>query len=172
MNTQAKRFGACIQTGTVWAIERSEDGFVVSASDRMFRAATVLIASGVADNLPDVPGFSEELILRDKVRLCPVCDGFEFIDRTFAVWGEAERSVKEALFMRAYSKSLVASGRVGASDRARLGEAGIEVVENPLEAGGAGECNRRNRCGWAREELRLHLSGDGFPAQDWTCRGR
>ena len=135
MHMQAQRFGACIQTGTVSAIERSEDGFVVSASDRMFRAATVLIASGVADNLPDVPGFSEEMIVRDKVRLCPVCDGFEFIDRTIAVWGEAERSVKEALFLRAYSKSitvLVASGRVGASDRARLAGAGIEVVENPL----------------------------------------
>jgi thioredoxin reductase (NADPH) len=135
MHMQAQCFGACIQTGTVLAIERSEDGFVVSASDRIFRAATVLIASGVADNLPDVPGFSEELIVRDKVRLCPVCDGFEFINRTIAVWGEAERSVKEALFLRAYSKSitlLVASGSVGASDRARLAEAGIEVVENPL----------------------------------------
>jgi hypothetical protein len=101
----------------------------------MFRTATVLIASGVADNLPDVPGFSEELIVRDKVRLCPVCEGFEFIDRTIAVWGEAERWVKEALFLRAHSKSiavLVASGSVGASNRARLAEAGIEVVENPL----------------------------------------
>jgi thioredoxin reductase (NADPH) len=135
MHMQAQRFGACIQTGTVSAIERSEDGFVVSASDRKFRAATILIASGVADDLPDVPGFSEELIVRDRVRLCPVCDGYEFIDRTIAVWGEAERSVKEALFLRAYSKSitvLVASGSVGASDRARLAEAGIEVVENPL----------------------------------------
>jgi thioredoxin reductase len=59
-------FGACIKAGTVSAIERSEDGFVVSASDRMVRAAAVLIASGVADNLPDVPGFGEELITRGR----------------------------------------------------------------------------------------------------------
>lgn len=65
----------------------------------------------------------------------PVCDGFEFIGRTIAIWGEAERSVKEALFLRTYSKSitvLVASGSIGASDRERLAEAGIQTVEWPL----------------------------------------
>ncbi|EHK53878.1 hypothetical protein MAXJ12_27998 [Mesorhizobium alhagi CCNWXJ12-2] len=54
------------KAGTVSAIERSEDGFVVSASDRMVRAAAVLIASGVADNLPDVSGFGKELITRGR----------------------------------------------------------------------------------------------------------
>ncbi|ESZ19617.1 NAD(P)/FAD-dependent oxidoreductase [Mesorhizobium sp. L48C026A00] len=135
MHAQAKRFGARIESGTVSAIERSEDGFLVTASDRMFRAATLLIAAGVEDNLPDVPGFSVELIVRDKIRLCPVCDAFEFYGRRIAVWGEGERSVKEALFLRTYCDAitvLVASGNIGASDRERLAAAGVETLEIPV----------------------------------------
>jgi thioredoxin reductase (NADPH) len=134
MRTQANRFGANVEKGTVSEVNRFRDGFSVSANGRTFTAATVLIASGVEDNLPILAGFKEDLIVRDKVRLCPVCDGFEFIDRTIAIWGEAERSVKEALFLRTYSKSItvvVASGTIGASDRERLAEAGIQTVEWP-----------------------------------------
>lgn len=43
--------------------------------------------------------------------------------------------MKEALFLRTYSKSitvLVASGSVGESDRERLAEAGIQTAEWPL----------------------------------------
>jgi thioredoxin reductase (NADPH) len=135
MHAQAKRFGGRMEIGVVSAVERSHGGFVISVSDRTFRAASVLIAAGVEDNLPNVAGFSEGLIVRDKVRLCPVCDGFEFIDRQIAVWGEAERCVKEALFLRSYSEAitiLVASGNIGGSDGKRLADAGIEAVETQV----------------------------------------
>ncbi|WP_353643707.1 NAD(P)/FAD-dependent oxidoreductase [Mesorhizobium sp. WSM2239] len=135
MHAQAQRFGAIIETGTVSEIKRSGDGFVVSACGRTLSAANILTAAGVEDKLPDVPGFSEELIMRDKVRLCPICDGFEFIGKTIAVWGEAERAAKEALFLRSFSEAitlLVASGCIGASDRKGLAEAGVEVVETPV----------------------------------------
>ena len=75
MRTQANQFGAHVEKGTVSEVNRFRDGFAVSANGRTFTAATVLIASGVEDNLPILPRFKEDLNVRDKVRICPVCDG-------------------------------------------------------------------------------------------------
>lgn len=75
MRTQANQFGAHVEKGTVSEVNRFRDGFSVSANGRTFTAATILIASGFEDNLPILAGFKEDLIVRDKVRLCLVCDG-------------------------------------------------------------------------------------------------
>jgi thioredoxin reductase (NADPH) len=69
MRTQANQFGAHVEKGTVSEVNRFRDGFAVSANGRTFTAATVLTASGVENNLPILPGFKEDLIVRDKVRL-------------------------------------------------------------------------------------------------------
>jgi thioredoxin reductase (NADPH) len=44
------------------------------------------MATGITDKCPDIEAF-DEFALRQRVRYCPVCDGFEAIDKKIAVYG-------------------------------------------------------------------------------------
>ena len=50
----------------------------------MLRARTLLVATGLTDVLPDVPGVAERFG-RDAIH-CPFCHGFEVRDRPLAVY--------------------------------------------------------------------------------------
>ena len=58
---------------------RTDTGFSVRTRDgRRFRARKLLLAAGVADALPDQPGFRE--LYGVAVFHCPYCDGWEMRD--------------------------------------------------------------------------------------------
>jgi thioredoxin reductase (NADPH) len=40
------------------------------------------------------------------VRFCPVCDGFEAVDRKIAVYGPSQHAVEKARFLRVYSRDV------------------------------------------------------------------
>ena len=80
-----------IRSEEVTAAEcRPGDGFVVTvASGGTLRARKLLLATGVVDNLPDIPGFRE--MYGRSVFHCPYCDGWELCDRPLAVYGRGAR---------------------------------------------------------------------------------
>jgi thioredoxin reductase len=52
------------------------DGFLVRAGDEELRARRLIVATGVIDELPDIPGLAERW--GKRVFSCPYCDGYEF----------------------------------------------------------------------------------------------
>ncbi len=63
--------------GDVTAIEGSDGAFAVATADgEAFRARKLVLAYGVSDTLPNVPGLSERW--GKTVLHCPYCHGFEF----------------------------------------------------------------------------------------------
>ncbi|UUX95816.1 NAD(P)/FAD-dependent oxidoreductase [Aquabacterium sp. J223] len=84
--------------------EDSAAGVRRSAPDRV-RARRVILATGVRDLLPPLPG-AEDLWQRGKLRQCPVCDGHEYRGQRIAVLGRGAHGVREALFMRSFSADL------------------------------------------------------------------
>lgn len=65
----------------------------------------LLLATGVVDNLPDIPGFRE--LYGTSVFHCPYCDGFERADQPLAIYGQGERGSGLALELTAWSRDLV-----------------------------------------------------------------
>ncbi len=137
MRGQAERYGAEIVPGTVDNLERREDGvFLAAVGDTILRARTVLLATGVVDlepELPDVVG----AVRRGLVRHCPICDGFEVIDRKVAVIGHGASGLGEALFLRSYTADLtlltLGQAMHPAPDEARrAADAGIHIIEDPV----------------------------------------
>lgn len=63
----------------------------------------MLLTTGIEDVLPDLSGI-DEAIKQGTVRLCPVCDAFEAIDRRVLVLGNADGSSHKALFLRRYTR--------------------------------------------------------------------
>jgi thioredoxin reductase (NADPH) len=104
LGRQALMWGAELVDDTVQGVQCDGSSFFANASFAV-RARTVLIATGVVDTLPDAPDLPE-MIKAGSVRLCPICDAYEVIDKRVAVIGPANQAIKKALFLRAYTSDL------------------------------------------------------------------
>ena len=135
MREQAQEYGAVIEPGRVEALGAVDGGFEASLNGRTITARAVLMATGVVDNHPELPGV-ERAIERALVRICPICDGFEATDQRIAVIGDSDMGVREAAFMRSYSDhvTLIHTGPAEAlTERAALERLGIQLVETAIE---------------------------------------
>ena len=135
MTDQATEYGAVIEPGRVEGLSRDGDGFIARLNGREIRVRAVLLATGVIDHHPDLPGV-ERAIERSLVRICPICDGYEAIDKAVAVIGDDDKGVREAAFLRTYSDRVtlihIGSGDAltGQDEMERLG---IELIRAPID---------------------------------------
>jgi thioredoxin reductase (NADPH) len=138
MRAQAIRFGARIERGAVVRLEQTEEGIAAHTGAGEVHARSVLLATGVTNRRPAMTeALHRAAVEAGRFRYCPVCDGFEVIDRRLAVIGSGEHGRREAEFLRGYSKdiTLVACDgphRLSDADRAELGRIGIGLVDGPI----------------------------------------
>ncbi len=84
---------------------RTPDGFLVSAADgTSLSARKLLLASGVVDDLPDIPGLAD--LYGISVHHCPYCDAWEWRDRPLAVYGDPETAAGLALTLTSWSTDI------------------------------------------------------------------
>jgi thioredoxin reductase (NADPH) len=108
MRRQAGRFGISIRKERVEQLHREESGFSARCqSGTLVEASTVILATGIVDSHPDLAGWRNALAQGD-LRYCPICDGYEAINRSIAVIGSAQRVTQKALFLRTYSDDVSA----------------------------------------------------------------
>ena len=137
LRAQARRYGAEVTEGCADAIEMRDGAFSTTVDGRRIASRTVLIATGLVDKKPEMADL-DEAIAAGCVRLCPICDGHEVIDRKVAVYGPAATAAGHAEFMRTFTDKVVllvprGDAPIAADQRARLAAAGIEAVESPVE---------------------------------------
>ncbi|MFI8228295.1 NAD(P)/FAD-dependent oxidoreductase [Streptomyces sp. NPDC085900] len=108
-------------------------GFTVSlASGRTVRARRLVVATGLKDEPPTVPGVAERFG-RDVLH-CPYCHGWEVRDRAFGVLATTAMSVHQALMVSQWSKDVplflhtVDERELTDEDLRRLARAGVKVV--------------------------------------------
>ena len=150
MRRQAEKYGAVREPVRVDAIERDGENFVVVAGDQRAPARTVLLATGVVNHRPDMPKDLHDTALEQGlIRYCPVCDGYEVTDKRVGVIGTDTHGMREALFLRAYTKDVTLVSPDGGhqlddSCKRALQDAGIARVDGP--------CG-----GWAMEDGRFAM---------------
>jgi thioredoxin reductase (NADPH) len=137
IKTQAAEYGAVFRSGEVSGLSR-DDGvdFKVLLKEETVRAAFVLLATGVVDNDPELPGV-ERAIERGLLRICPICDGYEAIGKKVGVIGGGSHAAREALFLRTYSNDVTlihirGGAALSADDRRKLREANVELIESSI----------------------------------------
>jgi thioredoxin reductase len=105
-------------------------GFVVRlASGRVLNGRRILVATGVRDELPDIPGVRERWG-RDLLH-CPYCHGWEVRDQPIGVLGTAPGAVQHALLIAQWSNDVaffVHTYDVTASERADLDASGVQII--------------------------------------------
>jgi thioredoxin reductase len=102
------------------------DGFavVLGDDDGEVRARALVLATGMAYEIPDVPGFAE--LWGGAVFHCPFCHGWEVRDRPVVVYGAGEVAERQAALLAAWTDdvTVVDPGEVG----------GVRVEDGALRA--------------------------------------
>ena len=138
MREQAGEFGVECEDATVARVEPQGHEFLIEVEGgEPVQARTILLATGV-HNLPPEMDRDEhdEALQRGLLRYCPICDGYEVTDQSVGVIGTGDHGMREALFLRGFTKdvTLIAPGAAHDLDddcRAKLDEAGIEHLDGP-----------------------------------------
>jgi thioredoxin reductase (NADPH) len=134
LKEQAERYGADILPGQVHSIGRVDSGFALHVDGATIHSRYVILGTGVQDHLPALAGAGEAL-LRSVLRVCPVCDGYEAIDKRIAVIGDGERGEREAEFLQTFSTDvtlLYVGTDADRGRRQRLRSRGIDLIETEL----------------------------------------
>jgi thioredoxin reductase (NADPH) len=131
MRVQALRYGAVIAERRADKLDKTAGGYAVWVEGEAIAASFVLLATGIVDIKPDLPGL-EDAIRRSLVRICPICDAFEAIDKRIAVLTDGDLGAREALFLQTYSRDVTVLN-VGAPLPEALGLAGREIDVIDLE---------------------------------------
>ncbi|MGN6111570.1 MAG: NAD(P)/FAD-dependent oxidoreductase [Luteimonas sp.] len=118
LREQAEEHGVVVTHGRIESLAREPgagtDGtacaFVArDAAGGEWRAATVILATGIVDALPEVEGGADALaaaIEAGTLRLCAICDGYEARDSRIAVLAPAGEAESHARFLRTFSRSV------------------------------------------------------------------
>jgi thioredoxin reductase (NADPH) len=138
MRRQAETYGAAVEAGEVRELQAAPGGFRLAIAAGELSARTVILATGVVDIEPELPGM-DAAVAGGLIRSCPICDGYETIGRRVGVIGRDAHAAREAIFVTTYTPdvSLILIGAPGALDgaaRRRLAEAGVEVIETPVSS--------------------------------------
>jgi thioredoxin reductase (NADPH) len=137
MLAQAEKYGAHLERVRVTQVERTGDEFVVHSEHARWPARTVLLATGVVNKRPDIPAeVHDPALARGLIRYCPICDGYEVTDKRVGVIGTGDHGMREALFLRGYTRdvTLVAphgSLELDAACCEALERAGVSRVDGP-----------------------------------------
>lgn len=132
--SELRQYGIeCRKVGVTGA-ERQDLGFRVTLADGgAEHAKFLLLATGVTDDLPAIPGVRE--CYGRSLFHCPYCDGWEWRDRRLVVLGQGLSGVKLALSLKTWSADVVLctnGTRIVAQGRGRLERNAIRVRTEPI----------------------------------------
>ena len=126
-------YGGRIASGTVTNARPDGTGFVVTVDgDRCFTARRIIVATGLVDDLPDLPGLRERW--GAEVVHCPFCHGWEVRDTAIGVLALSPWALHQALLFHQWSPDVIlfANDQPGVAEAAA--EHGIPLVEGPVDA--------------------------------------
>ena len=135
-------YGGEIIAGEVSDVSAAPEGFAVKimTNGGWLRARRLLIATGLVDELPDIPGLRERW--GREVVHCPYCHGWEVRDRLIGVLATGPVSVYQALLFRQWTGSLryFPNGlELSAEEQEKLTAVGIPVITGRVARLEAGE---------------------------------
>ncbi len=104
MEEQAKKFGTEILTDEIIDISLTGDVKEIVGRNGVYKAKTVIIASGAEPRKLGVPG--EKEFTGKGVSYCATCDGAFFEGQEIAVVGGGDTAVQEAIYLTQFAKKV------------------------------------------------------------------
>ena len=133
---QLRSYGVEIVNATVESVTDNDRTLTATLSTGDTVAArAIIVASGVDDVHPDIPGLEENW--GDTVLHCPYCHGYEVADKKLGVLCIGEFSFHHAAVLRQWSRDITffTNGwELTEEQRADLTRRGMELVDDPVTA--------------------------------------
>jgi thioredoxin reductase len=130
------RYGVQVVNADVEAAAMLDGGVRLSWGNTVDLTRTVILATGMLDEVPDIPGFGE--VWGTSAHTCPYCDGFEHRDQRVAVLAAGARGEHLALLLRQWSDDVVLLSNgphdLAPDQLARVQARGVPVIETPVVA--------------------------------------
>jgi thioredoxin reductase len=127
--------GEIIDCAVTELVPCGKSGFwVLLADGRRVSARRLLVATGLRDELPDIPGLRDRWA-RDVLH-CPYCHGYEVRDQQVGVLGGSPDAVRYAQIVRQWSDDVVffaPTGTLTSAQRTQLVARAIGIVEGTVE---------------------------------------
>lgn len=158
MTEHAVEFGATLAEAEIVSATHDGDLFELTSDDgRVWTARSLILATGIVLNEVEMPREQHEAAIAAGVlRYCPICDGFEHIDKAIGIIGCDSQGAGEALCLRQYSADItLIPNNFAELDRrelAKMREAGIKVIEQPMD-----------RLHPLDDRMDVYLCGEGKP---------
>ena len=134
---EVEGYGVALRTAEVVRTSRDAAGFTVgTATGESYAARQLVVATGLRDDLPAVPGLREQW--GRGVVVCPYCDGYEVgATGRIGILAVNAMSVHQAQLLRQWSSEVTyvadAFGAPEGDDLAALRARGVAIVEGPVE---------------------------------------
>lgn len=133
---QLRSYGVDIVNATVESVTDNDRTLTATLSTgETIAARAIIVASGVDDVHPDIPGLEENW--GDTVLHCPYCHGYEVADKKLGVLCIGEFSLQHAAILRQWSGDITffTNGwELTEEQRAGLTRRGIALVDAPVTA--------------------------------------
>jgi thioredoxin reductase len=128
------RYGVDVVTADVQDAEVLHGALRVTWADSAEVTRTVILATGLLDEVPDIPGFAD--VWGTSAHTCPYCDGFEHRDERLAVLAAGTRGEHLALLLRQWSDDVILLGNgphgLVADELERVQARGVRIIETPV----------------------------------------
>ncbi|MBX3102612.1 MAG: NAD(P)/FAD-dependent oxidoreductase [Bacteroidetes bacterium] len=126
-----------LRNDTVIAAEERPDGFeVTTQTGQRFQGHKLILATGIQDRLPDIPGFAACWGI--SVIHCPYCHGYEARGKRTAIWANEEhtRHMLPLVYNLTQQLTVLAHGAPNflAEQRASLHAHNIQILETDVAA--------------------------------------
>ena len=132
---QVEGYGGTVVTGRVVAVRREDDGFRVRlGGGASVGARRLLLATGLTDDLPEIPGVAERW--GSTVLHCPYCHGWEVRDRAIGILSTGPMGAYAANLWRQWTDDVVLFVHTGAEptdeELERLAARGVRIVRGQV----------------------------------------
>lgn len=118
----------------VVSIDKKEN-FIIKTSNEIFEAEYLILATGVKDIMPNIPGFSECWGI--SVIHCPYCHGYEVKEQKTGIIGNGDLAFHYSKLLTNLTKELVIFTNGKASftkeQEAKLAKYNVEIIETEIE---------------------------------------
>lgn len=133
---ECRQFGVRLVDGEVLRVRRDPNGDLrLLLADAELVASRLLLAIGIRDVWPDIPGL--ERCYGETAHVCPDCDGYEARGRKIVVIGDGIRAVNMALALTTWTSRIIictngARADIDAALCAKLDAFSIPVLESRI----------------------------------------
>jgi len=131
---EVARYGGRIEAARVTKLSRDNALFRVEIGDRTVTARRLLVATGLRDELPDVPGLAARWGI--DVLHCPYCHGWEVRDQRVGILATGPNAAHQALLFRQLTPHVTmlrhTAPDLASEQREQLAALGVAIAEGTV----------------------------------------